>query len=184
MLCQPASATSLAENAYGFSFPALDGRTIALEDYRGKPILIVNTASQCGFTPQYKQLQELYSRYKHQGLVVIAVPSNDFGLQEPGSVEDITHLTQDTYAVKFPVTGKQVVNGKNAHPFYRWAADKVGIFGTPKWNFHKYLLDRNGHLVDWFSSTTKPLDTQLVEAIEQELRLSTASEEHMPIGQP
>jgi glutathione peroxidase len=155
--------------AFLFSFPLLDGGTLALSDYQGKVMLIVNTASQCGFTPQYKGLEELYNKYKEQGLVIIGVPSNDFGHQEPGSSEEIKCFVKDHYSVTFPMTAKQEVKGENADPFYKWANQQVGFIGSPKWNFHKYLINKNGELVDWFSSVTSPTSSKVTKAIEKAL---------------
>lgn len=152
---------------YQFSFEKLDKTgTLNLSDYKGKVILIVNTASQCGFTSQYKGLQSLYSHYKDKGLVVLGVPSNDFGKQEPGNGHDIAKFCELNYGVTFPMTEKQVVSGSEAHPFYIWAKEKLGFGTAPKWNFHKYLINRRGELVDYYNSTTDPQSDRLVANIE------------------
>ncbi|HEV2916793.1 MAG TPA: glutathione peroxidase [Candidatus Babeliales bacterium] len=161
----------LDQTAYTFSFTTIDGKPLHLSDYKGKVLLIVNTASFCKFTPQYKELEELYQRYKKDGLVVIAVPSNDFGKQEPGSSEEISCFIHEHYPVTFLVTEKEIVKGKNAHPFYIWAGKKAGFWGKPKWNFHKYIIDRNGHFSDWFSSNTLPLSPMFINAIEKALEM-------------
>ena len=156
-------------NIWAFSFPLPDGGTLPLADYRGKVVLVVNTASECGFTSQYKDLQVLYERYQDKGLTVIAVPSNDFGAQEPGTNEQICAFTRDNYHITFPVTAKQAVKGPNAHPFYQRAGAEAGIFGSPKWNFYKYLIGKDGRMVDWFTPFTDPLDIVLTRTIEVEL---------------
>ena len=132
-------------------------------------MLVVNTASQCGFTPQYKALEELYNKFKARGFVVIGVPSNDFGKQEPGTGEEIKCFVRDHYAVSFPMTAKQEVTGENADPFYKWANAEAGFIGRPKWNFHKYLIGKNGEFVDWFSSITSPTSSKVEAAIEKAL---------------
>ncbi len=159
-----------ANNAYAFEFHSIqDNQPLSLGQFKGKVILIVNTASKCGFTSQYAQLEKLYLTYKDKGLVVIGVPSNDFGQQEPGSADEIAQFCQINYGVSFPLVQKESVSGKNAHPFYRWAK-KILRFGTaPKWNFHKYLINREGKLVDYFYSTTAPDSKRIIKAIEKAL---------------
>lgn len=154
-------------SAYEYGFTTLTGnQPMPLAQYRGKVLLVVNTASECGFTPQYKGLEGLYEKYRERGLVVIGVPSNDFGGQEPGSREKIANFCQLNYGVSFPMASKVHVKGDDAHPFYQWAREHFGLTGAPKWNFHKYLVDRNGNLVDYFHSVTKPESPRLVKAIE------------------
>ena len=133
------SADAQTKNDAGaFEFQNIDeDGVIKLSDFKGKVVLIVNTASQCGFTPQYKALQDLYSKYKDDGLVVLGVPSNDFGAQEPGSSKDIAKFCEINYGVTFPLTSKQIVSGDKAHPFYIWAKEQLGFGTAPKWNFHK-----------------------------------------------
>lgn len=153
--------------AYAFSFPSLNGGMINLADYAGKPVLVVNTASFCGFTNQFGALAKLYEKYREKGLVVIGVPSNDFGAQEPGGPKEIA-ATASEYKVTFPMTEKTVVKGANAHRFYKWAAsERPGE--TPSWNFHKYLIGRDGTLAAAFSTQTKPDDARVIAAIEREL---------------
>src|SRR6202140_1609899 len=132
--------------AYAFASPALDGGAISLADYTGRPLLIVNTASLCGYTPQYAGLQELWTEFHGRGLTIIGVPSNDFGGQEPGGSSDIAETAQPQYGVTFPIAAKAVVNGPDAHPFYKWAAE-ARPKDVPRWNFHKYLIGRDGYLV-------------------------------------
>ena len=168
---QPASqpAPMSALSAYAFRFAALNGGDIALADFADKPVLVVNTASQCGYTPQYAGLQALWTRYKDRGLVIIGVPSNDFGGQEPGGASEIVKIAHDEYHVTFPLAAKASVKGADAHPFYRWAAAERPR-EAPRWNFHKYLIGRDGRLKAAFGSATDPSDPALIVAIENELR--------------
>jgi glutathione peroxidase len=154
--------------ASAFSFASLKGEPIRLADYAGKPILIVNTASLCGFTPQYAGLQALWTRYASRDLIVIGVPSNNFGGQEPGDASAIEHTAHDGYGVTFPMAAKADVKGGGIHPFYRWAAEEKPL-QTPRWNFHKYLIGRDGHVAASFASDVEPNDQRIVEAIEREL---------------
>lgn len=156
-------------SAHDFSFTAISGEALPLSAFKGKPVLVVNTASECGFTPQYKELQQLYDRYSDRGLVVLAVPSNDFGGQEPGSNEEIKAFCQTHYGVNFVLAAKEHVKGENAHPFYVWAKQKKGVLATPKWNFHKYLIAPDGTLAEWYASTTSPLADNVTAAIEKML---------------
>ncbi len=160
------------QTAHDFSFESINGGDLKLSAYKGKPFLIVNTASECGFTKQYKGLQVLYDRYKDQGLVVLGVPSNNFGGQEPGSNEEIKEFCEKRFNVSFPLTEKADVSGKNAHPFYQWAGTqgKGGLlFKKPRWNFHKYLIGKDGELLESFGSMTDPLSDKMINAIEQAL---------------
>jgi len=154
--------------AYAFTFAALDGGDIRLADFAGKPILVVNTASQCGFTPQYAGLQQLWMRYSGRGLMMIAVPSNDFGGQEPGGAADIRETAQHTYGITFPIAEKAAVKGASPHPFYKWAASERPR-DVPRWNFHKYLIGRDGHIAAAFPSEVEPTDARMIAAIEKEL---------------
>lgn len=155
-------------SAYDFSFKTLhDEEPLPLSRFKGQVLLVVNTASQCGFTPQYGGLEKLYQRYKERGLVILGVPSNDFGGQEPGGSQDIARFCQINYGVSFPMAAKEVVSGDEAHPFYRWAQQELGFGTAPKWNFHKYLIDRHGKLADYFHSTTKPDDDAIRQAVER-----------------
>lgn len=149
--------------------PAIDGGQLSPDLFRGKVVLVVNTASQCGFTPQYQGLEELWRSYRDKGLVVLGIPSNDFGGQEPGSNAQVQNFCQLNYGVDFPLMEKQVVTGNQAHPLYRWAAAQTGALGVPRWNFHKLLIGRDGRLVDWFSSMTDPASDRLKSAIDRAL---------------
>lgn len=161
---QPAPAS-----AWDFAFHSIDGKPLPLADYQGNVLLVVNVASFCGFTPQYKGLQALYEKYGAQGLTVIGVPSNDFGSQEPKAAGEIKQFCQGTYGITFPLTEKAVVSGDKPHAFYAWARDQLGWVNAPKWNFHKYLVGRDGRLVTSFYSTTAPDAARLVAAVEGEL---------------
>ena len=167
----PSLASAAEANAYGFSFLALQGGQIKLADYKGKPILVINTASQCGFSGQLAGMEQLYLRYGPRGLVVIAVPSNDFGGQEPGGPEEIMATAQGEYHATFPIAAKQMVKGADAHPFYRWTA-QLKPSDTPRWNFHKYLIGRDGNLAAVFPTSTEPTDSRVISAIVTELGAS------------
>jgi len=162
------TAMSSRITAYAFTFKSLDGSYISLVSYAGHPILVVNTASLCGYTPQYTGLQALWTRYRDQGLMVLGVPSNDFGGQEPGGKTDIEKTAQGDYHVTFPLTEKAAVKGAGAHPFYKWAALERPL-EAPRWNFHKYLIGRDGQLKAGFGSAGEPTDPVVIAAIEREL---------------
>jgi glutathione peroxidase len=148
---------------YDFTAKSLQGKDVALAAYRGKPMLIVNTASKCGFTPQYEGLEKLYREHQAKGLVVLGFPCNQFGHQEPGSEDEIGAFCQANYGVSFPMFAKIDVNGPQAHPLYAFLkGEKSGLFGTKniKWNFTKFLVDRGGKVVGRFAPTTKPKDIE------------------------
>jgi glutathione peroxidase len=174
---KPAGATSVKSgrekrtsmSAYDFDFAGIEGGALPLKAWKGKPILVVNTASFCGYTPQYTDLEKLWGRYKDRGLVVLGVPSNDFGQQEPGSAKEIKAFCE-TYDVSFPLTEKQKVTGADAHPFYRWVAAELGDAGVPRWNFHKYLIDANGELAGAWPSRVTPLSKEVTAAVEEALK--------------
>ncbi|MGE0714699.1 MAG: glutathione peroxidase [Alphaproteobacteria bacterium] len=153
--------------AHAFSFVGIDGQPIDLAAWKGHPILVVNTASQCGFTPQYEDLEALHKRYEKQGLVVLGVPSNDFGGQEPGSNSQIKAFCESTFGIDFPMTEKQAVTGAGAHPLFRWIAAEAGEAAAPRWNFHKYLIDGEGHLIGAWPSRVKPGGTEITGEIEK-----------------
>jgi glutathione peroxidase len=156
-------------NAYQFKFVSIDGKEMPLSNYKGKTVLIVNTASQCGFTPQYSALEAVYKKYKKQGLVVLGVPSNDFGGQEPGTNAEIKKFCTGNYDVDFPLTTKYDVKGDNAHPFYKWAESVDGQKAVPAWNFHKLIIDPNGKLIAEFPSKVKPDSDDVTKVIEASL---------------
>jgi glutathione peroxidase len=148
------------------TFPRLqDEAPQNLCQYQGKVILVVNTASFCGFTSQYEDLEKLYAKYKDRGLVVLGFPSNDFGQQEPGSNKDIADFCKNTYDVKFPMFAKSSVSGSNPNPLFKMLIAKTGT--TPKWNFYKYLINRSGNVVDSFGSLTNPTSTKITGEIEK-----------------
>lgn len=157
--------------AYQFTFKHLmNGAPLPLSDFKGKVVLVVNTASHCGFTLQYEGLEKLYNIYKDQGLVVLGVPSNDFGQQEPGTSEEIATFCKTNYGVTFPLTAKEAVSGSGAHPFYLWVRKVLGFGSAPKWNFYKYLINRNGQLVEYYNSMTAPDAKKLTSKIEELLK--------------
>ena len=157
------------QNAHDFSFKTIDGKELLLSQFKGKLILLVNTASECGFTSQYFFLQVLWNKYKDKGLVVIGAPSNDFANQEPKTESEIAKFCIDKYGVDFQLTSKVHIKGPDAHPFYVWAKSQLGFLTSPKWNFHKYLIGPDGNLVDWYSPITEPMEESLVKTIEAEL---------------
>jgi len=151
----------MSNTIYDFSAPNIAGKTVELADYKDKVVLIVNTASKCGFTPQFAGLESLYEKYKDKNFVILGFPCNQFGAQEPGSANEIQEFCQLNYGVKFPMFGKIDVNGANAHPLYKFlTSTKPGILGTEgiKWNFTKFLVDKHGEPVKRYASTTKPED--------------------------
>jgi len=154
-------------SAHDFSFTTGTGQLLHLADFKGRPVLVVNTASECGYTPQYAGLQQLWQRYRGRGLVVVGIPSNDFGNQEPGSEKTIKEFCTTRYGVDFPMTAKQTVSGANAHPFYRWIVEQTGDAGAPRWNFHKYLIGPDGELVDMWPSRIEPMAPDIINAIEK-----------------
>lgn len=135
----------------------------------GQPTLVVNTASACGYTPQYAALQQLWERYRERGLVVLGVPCNDFGQQEPGGDAEILGFCEKNYGVTFPLADKAVINGAGRHPFYRSVADAIGEDQLPRWNFHKYLVGADGELLGAWPSKVEPLSTEIVGAVEAAL---------------
>lgn len=164
-----AMASSDAHTAYDFSFPSIIGGEVHLSDFQDKVVLLVNTASMCGFTPQYEGLQKLWEDYRDDGLVVLGVPSGDFGGQEYADDAAIQEFCEVNFDVDFPLTSKTDVTGDDAHPFYKWAAEELGAERAPKWNFHKYLIGRTGKLVESFDTRVKPGDDEVVSAIRSEL---------------
>ena len=158
-----------AKTAHEFEFTSIEGAPLPMETFEGKAVLVVNTASRCGFTHQYADLQSVWERYRERGLVVLGVPSNDFGGQEPGTESEIKEFCEVNFNVDFPMASKVHVIGDAAHPFYRWAADELGFAAKPRWNFHKYLIAPDGRLVDWFATTTPPTADKVTRAIEAHL---------------
>jgi len=159
-----------AMSAHDFEFTAIDGAALPMAGFAGKAVLVVNTASFCGFTPQYQALQDLWRDYRDRGLIVLGVPSNDFGAQEPGSNAEIKKFCETSFNVDFPLTSKQTVIGSNAHPLYRWIAAELGEDALPRWNFHKYLIAPDGSLAGTWPSRVTPDSAEIVQAIEQVLK--------------
>ena len=168
MVTQPLEAAR-DDSAFGFAFTSIEGEPMPLTAFAGKTLLVVNTASFCGFTRQYAALQELWERYRDRGLVVLGVPSNDFGGQEPGSESEIKQFCEVNFSVDFPLTTKEHVKGEAAHPFYRWAGREFGPAAEPRWNFHKYLVSPDGRLVAWFPTMMSPTSDEVTEAVEAHL---------------
>lgn len=162
------------ENAHDFTFTSIDGEPLPLSSFDGKVLMIVNTASQCGFTRQYAGLQSLWEHYRDQGFVMVGVPSNDFGGQEPGSEAEIKNFCEVNFDIDFPLTEKQHVMGEKAHPFYAWARSVLGDGNAPRWNFHKYLVARNGTLAGAFTTSVAPELPDLAAAIESLLNRSVS----------
>ena len=168
LACAPSMAACPA--LLGYSFPDLTDRPTPLCQFEGKVLLVVNTASECGYTPQYQGLEALYRRYRDKGLVVLGFPANDFGGQEPGSNREIAKFCEVNYGVSFPMFVKSGVSEGDANPFYESLAKKTGE--RPRWNFHKYLIDRSGETVLSFGSAVEPADRKLVTEIERMLAAS------------
>ena len=152
---------------FDFDIKDINEETFALEKFKNKTVLLVNVASNCGFTKQYTELQELYDKYSEKGLVVLGVPSNQFGGQEPGSNNEIKDFCETNFNITFPMTTKIDVKGENAHPIYLWAKENYGKAAVPKWNFHKILINKQGKIEDTYSSFTKPMSKKLTSKIEE-----------------
>lgn len=161
------NAQSVTKSIYDIKIEALEGGTIDLKKYKGKKILIVNTASKCGFTPQYEGLEKLYEQYKDK-LVIIGLPANNFLFQEPGKNTEIATFCKKNYGVTFPMAAKIDVKGKNMHPLYIWLTQKKWnkvSDNSVKWNFQKYLIDENGNFQQMFAPSVEPMDAELIKAI-------------------
>lgn len=161
------AASKTIQSAHDFSFTSIDGEKLPLANFTGKAVLIVNTASMCGFTSQYSGLQDLWDSYRDRGLVVLGVPSDDFGGQELDSAAEVKAFCTINYNIDFPMTDIVHITGLAAHPYYKWVAEAHGGLAVPRWNFHKHLVDADGHLVDWFVSTTGASSPKLRRAIEK-----------------
>ena len=161
----PAKEITAVTTAHDIEFTSIDGQPLPLSQFEGKALLVVNTASQCGYTGQYEGLQSLWSELQADGLVILGVPSNDFGGQEPGTEADVKRFCEINYGVTFPLTEKTTVKGPDAHPFYALASDVLGAEARPQWNFHKILIGPDGVPVKAFPSGVKPQDKELVDAI-------------------
>ena len=155
--------------AYDFQFIDLDGSPLSLSEYKGKIIVAVNVASQCGFTKQYEDMQNIWEKYQAKGIIMFGVPSNDFGNQEPGDNKEIKNFCESKFGITFPMTEKVSVKGENAHPFYKWARENHGKSAIPKWNFHKIIIDKEGKVKDTFASITNPSSKRFILSIEKAL---------------
>jgi glutathione peroxidase len=163
------SNTSSSEKSFhDFTIESINGDQITLSDYKNKVVLLVNTASQCGFTPQYSGLQKIFDRYKDDGLIVLGVPSDDFN-QELSNEEEVKKFCEIRFGVNFPMTSIQKIRGNDAHPLYQWISSNVSVIGQPRWNFHKYLISKEGKVLNWFSSMTSPSSEGLVKQVEDAL---------------
>ena len=161
---------SISENSntlFDFRINSISGDELNLSDFKGQTLLLVNVASNCGFTKQYDDLQKLYENYKDKGFVVLGVPSNQFGGQEPGKNSEIKDFCETNFNITFPMTSKYDVKGINAHPIYMWAKDTFGKSTVPKWNFHKILINKNGKVEDTFASFTNPLSNKILKRLEE-----------------
>ena len=150
---------------YDFEITSISGDNIKLSDYKNKVVLLVNTASQCGFTPQYAGLQKIYDRYKEDNFIVLGVPSNDFN-QELSKESDVKKFCEIRFGVNFPMTSIQKIRGEAAHPLYKWIAGNVSVIGQPRWNFHKFLIGKDGKIINWFSSMTSPTSEGFINQVE------------------
>ena len=162
----PARAADETATAHAYGFTSIEGEPMPMAGFAGKALLVVNTASFCGFTHQYEGLQALWERYRDRGFVLVGVPSNDFGGQEPGSVGEIKTFCEVRYGIDFPMTEKARVRGVDAHPLYRWLKTELGAGKAPRWNFHKYLIGPDGRAVEAFATHVRPDDRALLAAIE------------------
>ena len=155
--------------AYDYRFNDLEGGEINLNEFKNKVIVVVNVASRCGFTNQYEDMQKVWEKYQDKGLLMLGVPSNDFGLQEPGDNQEIKDFCESKFGITFPMTEKIPVKGKNAHPFYIWARENYGKSAVPKWNFHKIIISKFGKIEDTFASITNPSSKKFIYALEKEI---------------
>ena len=152
---------------YDLKIKSINGDELNISEMKDKTILLVNVASKCGFTKQYEELQQLYDNFKDKGLIVIGIPSNQFGRQEPGSESEIKNFCETNFNITFPMTSKYDVKGDNAHPIYLWAKETYGNSTVPKWNFHKILINKEGKVEDTFVSFTNPLSKKIIKKLEQ-----------------
>ncbi len=151
---------------YEFNFKDLDGSELNLSNFKNKVIVIINVASQCGFTKQYEDMQKVWEKYQDKGIIIIGVPSNDFGNQEPGTNKEIKDFCEAKFGITFQMTGKVKVKGPEAHPFYLWAKKNHGKKAVPKWNFHKIIIDKSGKIAETFSSITNPSSNKFLKVLD------------------
>jgi len=164
------SSSKYNKLAYDFDFNDINGKVLNLSTFKNKIIVVVNVASKCGFTKQYEDMQVVWEKYQSKGLIVLGVPSNDFGNQEPGSSKDIKDFCSVNFGITFPMTEKVIVKGPEAHPFYLWAKKNYGNSAVPKWNFHKIVIGQNGKVIDTFASITSPTSKRFIAFVEQNLK--------------
>ena len=150
---------------FDFTIESITGDELKLSKFENKVVLLVNTASQCGFTPQYAGLQKIYDRYKDEGFIVLGVPSDDFN-QELAKNDDVKKFCEIRYGVNFPMTSIQKIKGNDAHPLYKWVSSNVSVIGQPRWNFHKYLIGKDGKIINWYSSMTSPTSEGFLNDVE------------------
>ena len=156
-----------SKSLFDFKINSISGDELSLSDFKGQAVLLVNVASNCGFTNQYDDLQKLYDNYKDKGFVVVGIPSNQFGGQEPGKNSEIKDFCESNFNITFPMTSKYDVKGENAHPIYLWAKETFGNSTIPKWNFHKILINKDGKVEDTYASFTKPMSKKIIKKLEQ-----------------
>jgi len=161
------SSANYEKLAYDFSFKDINNKDYDLSQHKGKTLLIVNVASQCGFTKQYEDLQSLYTGYKDKGLIIVGLPSNDFGGQEPGTNQEIKNFCESKFGITFPLMNKVKVLGEQQHPFYKWVENNYGKSGIPKWNFYKVLINKDGKIEDVYSSITNPQSSKIVKKLKE-----------------
>ena len=155
--------------AYEFSFEGIDGNPLKLKQFENKVIVLINVASQCGFTKQYEDMQDVWVKYQKKGIVMVGVPSNDFN-QESGTRKEIKTFCESKFGITFPMTDKISVKGDNAHPFYKWAKENYGKSAVPKWNFHKIIIGKDGKIFDTFASITNPMSNKFIKSIEKAIK--------------
>ena len=165
------SYSNYEKSFYDLSIKNINGKNIEMSEYKNNAVLLVNVASYCGFTKQYTELQKLWEKYKIDGLIVLGVPSNQFGGQEPGTNDEIKKFCEVNFNINFPMTDKVDVKGENAHPIYIWAKENYGKSAVPKLNFHKILINKKGKIQDTYSSLTKPTSKKIIKEIEKILNI-------------
>jgi glutathione peroxidase len=153
--------------AYAFNFNGLNGNTINLAKFKNKVIVVINVASKCGFTNQYEDMQTIWEKYSDKGVIILGVPSNDFGNQEPGSSDEIKTFCETKFGITFPMTEKVKVKGANAHPFFIWAKKNYGLSAVPKWNFHKIIIGKNGKVAETYASITNPKSKRFIKKLDE-----------------
>ena len=161
---------SISDNSktlFDFKINSINGDELKLSDFKGQTLMLVNVASNCGFTKQYDDLQKLYDDFKNRGFTVIGIPSNQFGAQEPGTSTEIKDFCETNFNITFPMTSKYDVKGNNAHPIYLWAKETYGSSTVPKWNFHKILINKGGKVEDTYASFTNPMSKKIIKKLEQ-----------------